>query len=68
MPQPPPTFEGLRVLLLESRRAQELAAIVTSYGGQPTSAPSMREVPLQSNPEAIAFADALERSHRITLI
>jgi len=54
-----PGFEGLRVLTLESRRATELAAIITSYGGQPISAPSMREVPLQSNPEAIAFADAL---------
>jgi len=55
------SFSGLRVLLLESRRAQELASIVRSYGGQPVSAPSMREVPLQSNPEAIAFADALDR-------
>jgi uroporphyrinogen-III synthase len=56
-----PAFNGLRVLLLESRRSQELASIVRSYGGQPVSAPSMREVPLQSNPEAIAFADALDR-------
>ena len=38
-----------------------MASIVSSYGGQPISAPSMREVPLESNPEAIAFADALER-------
>lgn len=56
-----PGFNGLRVLILESRRAQELASIVRSYGGQPVSAPSMREVPLQSNPDAIAFADALDR-------
>jgi len=55
------SFAGLQVLILESRRAQELASIVRSYGGQPVSAPSMREVPLQSNPEAIAFADALDR-------
>jgi uroporphyrinogen-III synthase len=57
-----PSFDSLRVLILESRRAQELASIVRSYNGQPVSAPSMREVPLQSNPEAIAFADALERN------
>ena len=56
-----PGFNGLRVLILESRRAQELASIVSSYGGRPVSAPSMREVPLQSNPEAMAFADALDR-------
>ncbi len=56
-----PSFDSRRVLILESRRAKEMASIVSSYGGQPISAPSMREVPLESNPEAIAFADALER-------
>ncbi len=56
-----PTFNGLRVLVLESRRARELASLVTSYGGEPMVAPSMREVPLESNTEAIACADALER-------
>lgn len=38
-----------------------MASIVSSYGGHPVSAPSMKEVPLESNPEALAFADALER-------
>ena len=38
-----------------------MASIISSYGGQPISAPSMREVPLDSNPDAIAFADALGR-------
>jgi uroporphyrinogen-III synthase len=38
-----------------------MASIVSSYGGLPVSAPSMKEVPLESNPDAIAFADALER-------
>jgi uroporphyrinogen-III synthase len=56
-----PRLDGLRVLILESRRARELASIVSSYGGQPVVAPSMREVPLESNPEALAFADALIR-------
>lgn len=56
-----PSLAGLRVLSLESRRAQELSSIVTSYGGSAIAAPSMREVPLESNPEAIAFADALEK-------
>jgi uroporphyrinogen-III synthase len=56
-----PSFHGMRVLVLESRRARELAAIVTSYGGDPLVAPSMREVPLESNTEAVACADAIER-------
>jgi uroporphyrinogen-III synthase len=47
------------VLVLESRRARELGSIVTSYGGTPVLAPSMREVPLESNAEALTFADGL---------
>jgi uroporphyrinogen-III synthase len=54
-------FEGLRVLVLESRRSKEMATLVTTFGGKPISAPSMREVPLESNTEALAFADGLER-------
>jgi len=56
-----PSFNGLRVLVLESRRARELASIVSSYGGEPVIAPSMREVPLESNTDAVSFADALDR-------
>jgi uroporphyrinogen-III synthase len=56
-----PSFDGRRVLVLESRRARELASLVISHGGEPVSAPSMREVPLESNTAAIEFADALER-------
>jgi uroporphyrinogen-III synthase len=58
---PSPDFNGLRVLILESRRGRELASIVSTYGGNPVVAPSMRELPLESNAEAVAFADALER-------
>src|SRR5260370_16016455 len=52
-------FAGLRVLALESRRAPELAKLISSYGGEPVVAPAMREVPLESNKEALAFAAAL---------
>jgi uroporphyrinogen-III synthase len=52
-------FDGLRVLALESRRAAELAKLITTYGGAPLVAPSMREVPLESNKEALGFAAAL---------
>lgn len=54
-----PSFGGLRVLVLESRRARELGLIVTSYGGAPVVAPSMREVPIESNAEAVRFIDDL---------
>lgn len=52
-------FSGLRVLSLESRRAAEMAKLISHHGGQPIVAPSMREVPLESNTEALAFARAL---------
>src|SRR5437016_12802993 len=52
-------FAGLRVLALESRRAPELAKLISTYGGEPVVAPAMREVPLESNTEALSFAEAL---------
>jgi uroporphyrinogen-III synthase len=50
---------GLRVLSLESRRASEMAKLIENYGGQALIAPSMREVPLESNTEAVEFARKL---------
>jgi uroporphyrinogen-III synthase len=52
-------FAGLQVLALESRRAAELSKLISTYGGVPVVAPSMREVPLESNQEALAFAGKL---------
>ncbi len=51
-------FNGLRVLSLESRRSKEIAQLISNNGGQPTVAPSTREVP-QSNPEELKFAASL---------
>ncbi len=47
------------MLALENRRASELAKLISKYGGEPVIAPAMREVPLDSNTEALAFAQAL---------
>lgn len=52
-------FAGLRVLALESRRASELAKLISIYGGEPILAPALREVPLDSNGEALEFAARL---------
>ena len=53
------SFDGLRVLSLESRRAVEVAKLIRTYGGEPFVVPAMREVPLESNRQALAFADDL---------
>jgi len=47
------------VLALESRRGPELAKLISNYGGEAVVAPAMREVPLDSNTEALAFAAGL---------
>jgi len=53
------SFDGMRVLALESRRATEIATLIRNHGGEPTVAPAMREVPLESNTEALEFAGRL---------
>jgi uroporphyrinogen-III synthase len=52
-------LEGKRVLALESRRAAEMAKLIANYGGEAIVAPSMREVPVESNQEALEFARKL---------
>ncbi len=54
-------FDGLRVLSLESRRAREIEHLIRAKGGEPFVAPSMREAPLENNPQAFAFAERLFR-------
>src|ERR1700712_1702346 len=55
------SFDGLRVLSLESRRAKEVEKLIRTYGGQPFVVPFMREIKLESNHAALDFADRLMR-------
>ena len=55
------SFNGLRVLSLESRRAKEIEKLIRTYGGDATVVPSMREVGLESNGEVLEFAAGLLR-------
>jgi uroporphyrinogen-III synthase len=52
-------FSGLHVLSLESRRGPEMAKLIANHGGEATVAPSMREIPLETNTEALAFGRKL---------
>lgn len=52
-------FNGLRVLSLESRRSVETAKLIRTYGGEPLSAPAMREIPISSDAPVLKFAEAL---------
>jgi uroporphyrinogen-III synthase len=57
--EPRKNFSGMHVLSLESRRGAEMAKLIENHGGRATVAPSMREVPLESNTQALAFARTL---------
>ena len=55
----PHALNGLRVVSFESRRSAEMAELIRNYGGEPIQAPSMREVPLADQHEALVFGEAL---------
>ena len=56
---PSASFQNLRVLSLESRRANEVATLIARYGGAPIVAPALRELRLESNGAALDFAAEL---------
>jgi uroporphyrinogen decarboxylase len=51
-----PSFNGLRVASFESRRCEEMQRMIEKFGGQAFVSPSLREVPVSENREAIDFA------------
>ena len=53
-------FNSVRVLSLESRRAQEISKLIANNGGEPLVTPSVKEMPLESNAEALEFARNLD--------
>ena len=62
-PMPTPddrALEGLTVLAFESRRASEMEALIRRFGGVPLSAPALREVPLETSPQAEDFLRRLD--------
>ena len=61
-------LSGLRVVSFESRRSAEMAELIRNYGGEPIQAPSLREVPLADQHEALAFGEALLAGDQDVLI
>lgn len=62
-----PSFNGLSVLALESRRSREIAKLIENLGGVPVVAPSVKEVALESNEEALIFARDLNE-HKVDFV
>src|SRR5438309_9908435 len=55
------SFLQARVLCFESRREKEIGELVRINDGQPFIAPALREIPIEQNDEAFAFAARLYR-------
>ncbi len=55
----PDSLSGLTVVSFESRRSAEMAQLIRNYGGEPIQAPSLREVSLSDQHEALAFGETL---------
>jgi uroporphyrinogen-III synthase len=53
------TLDGITVVSFESRLADETAGMIAKQGGNPISAPSMQEVPLEKHEAVFEFADHL---------
>jgi uroporphyrinogen-III synthase len=54
-----PSFDGRKVVTFESRLSGPMADLIVKFGGVPVAAPSLREVPLEANAEALDFATRL---------
>ena len=55
----PSDFAGLRVLSLESRRADLMEELIRRHGGVPFVAPSVKEIPFEQHEEAYQWAERL---------
>jgi uroporphyrinogen-III synthase len=55
------SFDGLRVLSLESRRAADMHTLILREGGVPFVAPSVREEAVEADNTAVEFVEKLER-------
>jgi len=53
------SFDGRRVLSLESRRGPEMAELIRKQGGDPFVAPALREVPIEESAPVFRFAERL---------
>src|SRR5438093_12863248 len=66
--QPHTGFDGLLVGAFESRLAAEMSRLIEAHGGRAMVAPSMREIPLEENREALDFGEKLLAGHWDVLV
>ena len=60
-PSNPKDLKASRVVSFESRKSEQMADLIRRNGGEAIIAPSMREIPLEDNADALAFGEKLLR-------
>src|SRR3990167_8751135 len=61
-------LKNLNIVFFESRLAKTMGDLIRLQGGNPISAPSMKEVPLENNPAAFSFFEKLLKGDADMLI
>ena len=54
-----PGFSNLHVAAFESRMSEEMTRLIRKYGGEPSVAPALREIPLEDNHACFDFGTRL---------
>ena len=63
--QSDPDFRQLRVVSLESRRADDMVRLIEKNNGVPFVSPSMKEVPLENNQPSVDLAHRIRRMRSV---
>jgi len=61
-------FQGALIVSFETRQSVRMDALIRSFGGQPLCVPTLQEIPLENNPEILAFGKRLIQGEADVLI
>ncbi len=61
-------FQGALIVSFETRQSARMEALIRSFGGQPLCVPTLQEIPLENNPEILAFGKRLLQGEADVLI
>lgn len=61
-------FQGALIVSFETRQSARMESLIRSFGGQPLCVPTLQEIPLENNPEMLAFGKRLIQGEADVLI
>lgn len=61
-------FQGALIVSFETRQSARMEDLIRSFGGQPLCVPTLQEIPLENNPEMLAFGKRLVQGEADVLV